>query len=152
MKTNCHEKKGPKQHARFSETVQRARQDKFHEFGREDKRALKKRIVKIISRKGRVNFDKLLHKLDIAPSVLSKVLTKLERKGVVTPIEEGFKKAHAHNHCGHHGDAHHRCDNHAEKRHGIRKIERCARGDKVRHGEKGRRWGGSCSFALNRAV
>jgi ribosomal protein S25 len=146
-KANGHDNKGQNKHAKFSERAQRDKHCKSRRFSREDKRVLKKRIVKILSRKGQVNFDKLLHKLDIAPSVLSKVLAKLERKGVASHIDKG----HGHNHCGHQGDAHHKISHHAENRHGIRKTERFARCHKSRHGEKGRQWGGSCRFALNSA-
>ncbi len=50
---------------------------------KDNKHVLKKKIVKILRKRRQVSFDELIHKLDIAPSRLFKVLNKLERRGIV---------------------------------------------------------------------
>nr|WP_321402093.1 hypothetical protein [uncultured Desulfobacter sp.] len=81
-KTKCkidnHGKNSTQNRAKKCDKLQRSRQQSSQGFNREDTHILKKRIVKILTKKDRVRFDKLLHKLDIPPSVLAKALAKLE--------------------------------------------------------------------------
>lgn len=63
---------------------------------KQNKHILKKKIVKILKKRGQVSFDDLIRKLDVEPSRLFKILAKLDRRGVVEqerrePHEAGKK-------------------------------------------------------------
>lgn len=93
----CHDKRG--HHHEKQENVQGAFafvKNKEGSSRKQEKHMLKKKIVKILRKRGQVSFDGLIRKLDVDPRRLFKILTKLERKGVVA--QEGRTHHHHHHH------------------------------------------------------
>lgn len=109
---------------------------------REKSHLLKKRIVKILTRKEQVNFNDLVFQLDVQPSKLFRILKKLEHKGLNYHREDKMKAhkgsadqirtdkpyrnsvRHAHHQTGdteERKEGCHHCGNHAEK------CERCCK-------------------------
>lgn len=125
----------------------------------DEKHLLKHRIIKALKKRGTIQLDKLVMKLDARPTQVLKILKKLESKGIVrqTSKSPGLERGEHHHrvskrskiHQGHHllegeGDPHRQC----EKRHHRTKATGKPRSHHHEHGRRGKDRG-SLQFALN---
>lgn len=117
---------------------------KDHHQKHEERHLLKKQLIKVLQRKGQVNFSELVLKLDIQPSKLFRILKMFEHKGLIYHDKEqqpevaaGKKEKAFHKHgkkSVHHRDAA-RKRVHAGNHHCSRKSDKGEQ--EKRHSQKG---------------